>query len=640
MSQSVGSGLVQGILIGPDGLTYVATEPFVSRIDRNNNVEIYAGLNSKGYRDGPRLQAQFNFIRGMRFMNNLLLLCDASDHKIRAVNQKTDLVETFAGSTRGRQDGPKLEARFNWPTDIIVFQGMIFIADMSNSMVRVISPEGMVSSIGLGLQEGGSRLSTTFDSSWDSCRISHATAFAIASGRLFVTDDDENFGSIREITLQPEKTVKTLVKLNSSAFGICDTPDGDLVVTDADAGSIYHVPITGNGITTLISKKVPASPHPHFTAYSLKTPTFTCVDPVYGHLWWSESSSNRVAYVPFMFSSSWSLESLLESQAQSDISFTHSPSQESFNLNSEVIKLLIPAFTPDLVANLGQLDIPIQNLKLAISLIYGSLDAQRRLLDNNPLEIAHVCAVFKALGAGPEEKCQKWLRSQFYHHVSQISKLSDIFNLLSSLVTSSSYSQFSELVQITVAVGKQLSSPAQLASIQGHHEPEVFQKTESLLNSPAPSISDMKLDAAYDHPLKLQQDRGLDLANSLQWVSRPASASSDSQQLPLRFKLSIQGFDKDIEVLSWMLYARWPYFRTMLESGLEESRSGRMELPSDFPPVLLLEIIKYIYSNQVRSTIVFQENAEYLQANGGQFGFVQLDGTPAPHFERIAFWKA
>jgi hypothetical protein len=82
---------------------------------------------------------------------------------------------------------------------------------------------------------------------------------------------------------------------------------------------------------------------------------------------------------------------------------------------------------------------------------------------------------------------------------------------------------------------------------------------------------------------------------------------------------------------------RWPYFKAIIDSGLGESVSREAVLPSDFPPSLLLHLVRYIYDNssiqdEDNQDLFTVENAEYLLENGGPYHIIGLDGKACNDF--------
>lgn len=87
-----------------------------------------------------------------------LYFCDTGNHRVRALYQD-GTVETVAGSGPeafdrdfaggyAGDDGPALEARMRFPTDVAVGKhGALFIADKDNSCVRKVDADGIITSV-------------------------------------------------------------------------------------------------------------------------------------------------------------------------------------------------------------------------------------------------------------------------------------------------------------------------------------------------------------------------------------------------------------------------------------------------------------------------------------------------------------
>jgi sugar lactone lactonase YvrE len=106
------------------------------------------GLHS-GYMDGLAADALFKEPRGLAVDDSgNIYLADSGNHCIRKIS--TDgMVSTLAGSKEaGYADGQGSAARFNYPTDVAVDDaGNVFVADSANHRIRMITPEGVVSTL-------------------------------------------------------------------------------------------------------------------------------------------------------------------------------------------------------------------------------------------------------------------------------------------------------------------------------------------------------------------------------------------------------------------------------------------------------------------------------------------------------------
>jgi sugar lactone lactonase YvrE len=148
--------------------------------------------------DGPATNALFNFPEGitMDFSNNLYV-ADTFNNTIRMITAAGQ-VSTLAGmaNVAGGYDGQGTNAAFRLPGGLDVDAARnVYVADTGNNTVRMITPDGVVSTIaGTAGDAGFSDGSNVFT------LFSGPTGLTLdLSGNLFVTDDNNNL--IRKITL-------------------------------------------------------------------------------------------------------------------------------------------------------------------------------------------------------------------------------------------------------------------------------------------------------------------------------------------------------------------------------------------------------------------------------------------------------
>jgi serine/threonine-protein kinase len=159
-------------------------------------------------------------------------------------------VITFVGSgAQGSADGTKAQASFNYPTGIgMNIDGFLFVADKQNNMIRIISPQGVVNVIAGNGNVGFSNTkgSVTFNSP--------TSTAADSSGNVFIADMANS--AIREIS--PQGVVTTFAGNGSAGFvngtgtaALFNVPTG--VATDG-AGNVY-VADNGNSMIRKITPK-------------------------------------------------------------------------------------------------------------------------------------------------------------------------------------------------------------------------------------------------------------------------------------------------------------------------------------------------------------------------------------------------
>lgn len=93
----------------------------------------------------------------------------------------------------------------------------------------------------------------------------------------------------------------------------------------------------------------------------------------------------------------------------------------------------------------------------------------------------------------------------------------------------------------------------------------------------------------------------------------------------------------EVKVHDWVLYARWPYFRRLMNTNLAEANARRLELPSgSMDRNLLLAFLHYIYTQSTASFDSDMLRLELLHI-ASLFDLVDLARPPVPnsHFKRL-----
>jgi sugar lactone lactonase YvrE len=129
----------------------------VRRVDASGRITTVAGTGEKGFsRDGTlAAQARLDTPWGLGLdLDDRLLIADGGNHRVRRVDDDGRLV-TLAGNGRQGFDGdggPAREASLNFPEALFVDTGgRLFIGDEWNNAIRVVGPDGIISTVmGLG----------------------------------------------------------------------------------------------------------------------------------------------------------------------------------------------------------------------------------------------------------------------------------------------------------------------------------------------------------------------------------------------------------------------------------------------------------------------------------------------------------
>lgn len=140
-----------GIAVASDGTVYVSDvgSGKIRKITPEGVVTTFAGNGTSGYADGTGTAAQFNYPYGLAIASDgTLYVADSGNYRIRKITPQ-GVVTTFAGSgTAGYADGTGTDAQLNQPYGItIASDGMIYVADTNNNIIRKITPAGVVTTL-------------------------------------------------------------------------------------------------------------------------------------------------------------------------------------------------------------------------------------------------------------------------------------------------------------------------------------------------------------------------------------------------------------------------------------------------------------------------------------------------------------
>ncbi|OQS07103.1 hypothetical protein THRCLA_00879 [Thraustotheca clavata] len=133
-----------------------------------------AGTGVEGYTDGPASSAQFSFPSGIAVYQNganiFLYVADTGNHRIRQINLQTNQVSCIAGRCSngtetaslaqfqappqpGLSDGTPNNSTLNSPMGVAVnSQGVVFVADTGNNIIRQIDTSGMTTTLAGNVQ--------------------------------------------------------------------------------------------------------------------------------------------------------------------------------------------------------------------------------------------------------------------------------------------------------------------------------------------------------------------------------------------------------------------------------------------------------------------------------------------------------
>ncbi len=194
-----------GIAVDGSGNVYVADNGnnAIRKITPAGVVTTLAGQTLAGYADGTGAAAQFNSPRGVTVdsLGNVYV-GDTGNNMIRKITP-AGLVSTFAGGlVAGNVNGTGGAALFCSPEGLALDStGNIYVADTCNSAIRKVTPNAVVSTMAGGTGAG------YFDATGATALFSNPEGVAVdASGNVYVSD----FGNTLIRMITPAGVVSTL----------------------------------------------------------------------------------------------------------------------------------------------------------------------------------------------------------------------------------------------------------------------------------------------------------------------------------------------------------------------------------------------------------------------------------------------
>jgi len=255
--------LPNSVAVDQTGNVYVAdtASHTIRKIAPDGTVTTLAGLSgSHGTTDGVGGQARFSAPFGVAVdAAGTVFVADTANNTIRHITA-AGVVTTLAGvaGQAGATDGSGDQARFRNPWSLTVDgQGNVFVADMSNNTIRKITPAGVVSTLA-----GRAGVSGHADGPASQARFNSPFGVAVdPAGDVYVSDSGNH--AIRMIS--PEGMVSTVAGLpgypgntdgtgDAARFwnpqGLTVDADGTVFVADTGNQTIRKITLDGD-VTTL-----------------------------------------------------------------------------------------------------------------------------------------------------------------------------------------------------------------------------------------------------------------------------------------------------------------------------------------------------------------------------------------------------
>ena len=242
-----------GVAVDGSGSVYVAdyANNTLRKITSAGAVTTIAGAAANsGSVDGTGASARFNGPSGVAVDGSgTVYVADQSNHVIRKITSG-GVVTTLAGTSGsiGSTDATGAAARFYGPYGLAVDgAGNVYVAELFNSTIRMITPAGAVTTVA-----GTAGSSGSTDATGASARFTNPTGVAVdGAGNLYVADYSNQ--TIRKVT--SAGVVTTL----AGTAGSQGSADG----TGAAARFRYPVGIAGGCRGQRLRRRYVESHHPH-----------------------------------------------------------------------------------------------------------------------------------------------------------------------------------------------------------------------------------------------------------------------------------------------------------------------------------------------------------------------------------------
>ncbi len=264
---------VQDLVFLPDGTAWLSdfNNYLLRRVRTDDTIESMVGWTDPVFPgDGPFGGVKPGGAAGAEWQlnhpTNLIVQADGSvllvawhNHKLLSIDPNTGWVSVVGGSGAGfaGDGGPVAQALFKQPDDATVDeQGNIYVVDQQNERIRMIDPEGIISTLaGTGTPGYQNGPSTEAQFSWAvGSNPNPSGGIVHHEGKLYVADTENN--RVRVVDLA-DSSVSTIAGTGEKGFGgdggAADQaqlsaprdleigPEGDLYFADTDNGAVRAV---------------------------------------------------------------------------------------------------------------------------------------------------------------------------------------------------------------------------------------------------------------------------------------------------------------------------------------------------------------------------------------------------------------
>lgn len=286
-----------------------AQNHLVRKLSLNGDVSTFSGaerglLDTLTFADGDATVAKFNFPTSMaRHPSGQIYIVDTDNHRIRVLNPNGH-VSTFVGTgIAGFADGNPAVAQFHRPRGIAIDSaGNVYVADTGNHSIRKISPNAMVSTL------AGNGRSGFANGQGSETQFNHPTALILHQDALYSADTFNH--CIRKITLAGEVT--TLAGDGREGFvdgnadqarfrfprGLAFDTQDNLYIADTDNHRIRKYFADQQQVITVAGNGNADFADGNAAVAKFNQPIGLLFDPA-GHLLVADSGNNRIRKIIF-----------------------------------------------------------------------------------------------------------------------------------------------------------------------------------------------------------------------------------------------------------------------------------------------------------------------------------------------------
>ena len=288
-----------GVATDASGNVYVSdnNNQLIRKITPTRDVTTFAG-SVAGFDEGTGASAKFNYPKGIAVDGTgNVYVADEMNHRIRKITPTGD-VTTLAGSDQGQADGTGAAAKFNSPKAVAVdASGYVYVSDSRNNRICKISPSGEVTTLAGGYRSG------FLDGPGNSARFNNPGGLAVdGSGNVYVADISNHL--IRKIT--PEGVVSTLAGDATAGFadgtgtaakfyfpmGVAVDGNGNIYVADMSNNRIRKITPAGE-VMTIAGKASSGTSNGAGSSARFNGPWGVALDGI-GNLYVADMYNNRI----------------------------------------------------------------------------------------------------------------------------------------------------------------------------------------------------------------------------------------------------------------------------------------------------------------------------------------------------------